>query len=233
MGEFTLTANQYFIPNLTEIHGTIDYTATMNTSFRKSDLKNNWYCLRHGESTANVDGLIASNPTTATKGFGLTPSGRQQVYDTMKRQPLLDAGTLVISSDFLRARQTAEITLECLQCQSSLITDHRLRERGFGDWEGTSSDNYSIVWQQDSLDAEHNEANVESCAQVAHRMSELVTSYDARFNARTLLLVSHGDPLQLLACCFSHRTLTEHRQLKPLLTAELRSFTRGWADCHN
>ena len=190
-------------------------------------LKNKWYWLRHGQSTANVAERIASDPATAIDSVGLTASGRQQVYDTMRRQTMLGDQTLVISSDFLRTLETAQIAVECLRCKQALTTDKRLRERYFGDWEGTSSGNYEKIWQQDAANASHDCAGTESCVQVAERMSKLVMSYEQQFKDVDILLVSHGDPLQILECWFAGRPLSQHRQLRALQTAELRAASGG------
>lgn len=186
-------------------------------------LKNHWHWLRHGQSMANVANVIASNPATAVDGFGLSSIGQQQVYHTMTTQRILGPATQIITSDFLRARETAEIASECIKCHLPLIVDRRLRERSFGELEGTSSANYEKVWRLDALDPENKQDYVESCTMVASRLSALVMSFENSTRNSTFLLVSHGDPLQILECCFKNRPVEQHRQLEPLHTAELRS----------
>ncbi|MEM7259474.1 MAG: histidine phosphatase family protein [Pseudomonadota bacterium] len=185
---------------------------------------NRWHWLRHGQSTANTRHQIASDPATATRDFGLSSTGRQQVRDTLATQTVLDSSCQIITSDFLRASQTAALTHEILQCHQSVRVDKRLRERYFGDWEATSGDNYHKVWEMDAHDASHTEANVEAVTHVAARLTDLVQSMEQSVEQQTFLLVSHGDPLQILECLLTGRNLSEHRKLVPLETAELRSF---------
>lgn len=192
--------------------------------------KNRWYWLRHGQSIANVNHVVASDAATAVDGFGLSSLGQQQVRNTLSKntapadKSALNADTRVITSDFLRTRQTAQIVIHYLQCHQPLSIDIRLRERYFGKLEATSADNYNQVWQQDAIDPEHTMSSVESVSSVARRMSELVISLEEQFEKQTILLVSHGDPLQILECCLVGHPITQHRSLKPLTTAELRSL---------
>jgi len=74
--------------------------------------RNNYYLLRHGQSEANVAGLIVSGEEGLTR-YGLTAQGRKQATAAAQQlQSLLaerSTAVHVFSSDFLRAFQTAEI----------------------------------------------------------------------------------------------------------------------------
>ena len=75
-------------------------------------LKNHYFALRHGESMANVEGLIVSTPENGVPNYGLSDNGKNQVRQSVtsaKKSKLLNASTLIISSDFKRARESAEI----------------------------------------------------------------------------------------------------------------------------
>jgi hypothetical protein len=68
----------------------------------------------------------------------------------------------VFASDFLRTRHTAEALCQALGQDVDQITyDVRLRERYFGDFNGTSSDNYPLVWNEDESSMHHTFRNVE------------------------------------------------------------------------
>lgn len=192
--------------------------------FKNWQPNNHWHWLRHGQSTANTRHLIASDPATATTDFGLSTTGRQQVTDTIAAQTVLDANCRIVASDFMRARETADLAHQGLQCHQPVTLDKRLRERYFGDWEATSATHYDKVWQLDAHDASHTAANVEAVTQVAKRLTSLIQTLEATYVQQHFLLVSHGDPLQILECLLSGRDLTQHRELPPLQTAELRSL---------
>ncbi|OED40098.1 hypothetical protein AB833_13040 [Chromatiales bacterium (ex Bugula neritina AB1)] len=185
-------------------------------------LKNRWYALRHGQSSANVAGLIISDPDTGTIDFGLTSTGYDQVRNTMNTQTQLDSNTLIYSSDFLRTLNTASVAAHQINASSSVITSTLLRERNFGKWERSSAANYEKVWRDDYNDANHTNHQVESVTAVAQRASSLVDELELLHTARNILLVSHGDTLQILECVFRNLPLETHRDLTPLDTAELR-----------
>ena len=74
------------------------------------NVRNTYYVMRHGQSTANVQGIVLSWPEHGVRpGYGLTAHGCQQV-EQAARESGLPASTLVYSSDFARAYQTAMIT---------------------------------------------------------------------------------------------------------------------------
>jgi broad specificity phosphatase PhoE len=65
--------------------------------------------MRHGQSKANLKEIIISHPENGLlEKYGLTELGRQQARQSAASSPLTK-DTLILSSDFSRARQTAEI----------------------------------------------------------------------------------------------------------------------------
>ncbi len=190
--------------------------------FLDNPLKNQWYALRHGQSSANVAGLIISDPAIGTKDYGLTKAGRRQVTESLSQQTMLDSRTLIYSSDFLRTVHTATIASSEIGTSTEIVHTALLRERNFGDWEASASDNYQKVWQHDYLDASHTHEQVESVHSVAARATSLIETLEANYSGEVFLLVSHGDTLQILECVFRDLPLTHHRDLTPLETAEIR-----------
>lgn len=194
-------------------------------------LRNYWYALRHGQSLANVAERVVSQPANGCDDYGLSEQGKIQVQQTFAllqcppepaavRQP--DAETLIFASDFKRARQTARLAHDLLAARQPLTTAIELRERDFGTFELGSAQAYQRVWDADRQDAGHSQWGVESVAAVASRTASLVRELEQQYAGEVLMLVSHGDPLQILQCVFSGRPLQQHRSLPPLQTAELR-----------
>ena len=186
-----------------------------------SELKNRFFVLRHGQSEANLQGLIASSPDHAIENFGLTNQGRCQVADSVDemREQLKDAR--IFTSDFKRTRETAELAGELLGMDVHIA--QQIRERWFGELDGTSNDNYSRVWLADASDPRHEKWEVESVFSVATRMNGFVRELDDTTKDQTYLLVSHGDPLQILMTSMLGHDLGLHRCLDPPLeTAALR-----------
>ncbi len=189
-------------------------------------LRNAYFALRHGRSEANERGIVVARLESACAGFGLSAAGRAEVRASVAPERLRAHGVeperaLVVSSDFLRARETAEL----LCAENGLVPprlDARLRERWFGGLEGGSTAGYGRIWARDREDPDHEDLGCESVAAVLARLVSLVRDLEREHGGRGIVLVSHGDPLQVLETAFRGLRPGEHRSLRPLATAELR-----------
>jgi hypothetical protein len=134
--------------------------------FLESPLQNTYVMVRHGESTANVAAIISSDPAVSTVEHGLTPHGQEQVIQELAQwsRTLPPQPVIVISSDFTRARETAQIIHQRLRVRPPLALNVALRERFFGKWNGTSTENYTRVWTADARSATHTQNGVERSA---------------------------------------------------------------------
>jgi broad specificity phosphatase PhoE len=149
--------------------------------------------VRHGETDWNRDGRWQGGSDTH-----LNELGREQARALAKQ---LDGDiAAVYSSDLARARETAEIVAAKLGLEVRL--DARLRERGFGAWEGL------------------NRAEIEERFEEAHRRwragegagaddAEPFEDFSARVNAfladilrlhpdEQILIVSHGGSIRVI-----------------------------------
>ena len=184
-------------------------------------LRNRFRVMRHGQSKANVAGIIVSRIESDRRGdYGLSELGRRQALAAAQGSGL-PGDTVICSSDFSRARQTAEIVRTELGAPKVVIAEG-LRERCFGDWEGSSNANYARVWAADETNPDDAGGNVEPAAAVLDRMTALIVDLDQRYAGRDILLVSHGDPLQILQAGFVRIGPSRHRRLPALETAEIR-----------
>jgi len=103
-----------------------------------SKLDNRYYVLRHGQSLANVAKIISSDPKISTLQHGLSELGKEQVRASARMfctdlklegenkrpegeeercDPLR---VVIVSSDFLRARETAQILAEVLAKEGNI-----------------------------------------------------------------------------------------------------------------
>ena len=189
-------------------------------------LTNRYYILRHGKSEANETGIILSNPDEGTTACGLTEEGKEQVRKSVqeaRKKELLDSSTIIYSSDFVRCRETAEIVQNILGCDTAHYTV-ALRERFFGTWEKTHQSNYQKVWDNDSKNPEHKINEVESIAEVLKRTTTLIFELEEKYQGLSILLISHGDVLQILQTAFENSSPSMHRQLQQLANAEIRKL---------
>jgi probable phosphoglycerate mutase len=193
----------------------------MNQLSGADRLANRFSIMRHAQSKANVAGIIVSCIANDRQGdYGLTGHGRQQAL-AAAQGCALPADTVIYSSDFSRARQTAEIVRAYLGAPEVVLSE-ALRERCFGRWEGSATGNYARVWAADETDPGHPDGNVEPAAGVLDRAISLIAQLEQRYRGRDILLVSHGDTLQILQAGFSGLDPSRHRSLPHLATAEIR-----------
>ncbi|CAM9533859.1 unnamed protein product, partial [Phaeothamnion confervicola] len=180
-----------------------------------------YFALRHGQSVANMEGIISSDPAIGTVRHGLTANGRAQARAAATR--LLDLcgrddvdGLIFVTSDFTRAVETAE---ECRAALARIVDFERaavddaasfpapplavraeLRERFFGELDATVLVNYNKVWPKDLEDAAQGGYGVESVSSVAARLRKLILSLEEGHQNASLVLTSHADTLQILQC---------------------------------
>eukprot|EP00557_Chaetoceros_sp_GSL56_P006573 CAMPEP_0176488876 /NCGR_PEP_ID=MMETSP0200_2-20121128/6961_1 /TAXON_ID=947934 /ORGANISM="Chaetoceros sp., Strain GSL56" /LENGTH=238 /DNA_ID=CAMNT_0017885925 /DNA_START=217 /DNA_END=933 /DNA_ORIENTATION=+ len=218
-----------------------------------TSLKNSYFALRHGQSLANVQKIISSDPAISTVDHGLSEVGKEQVTASAKLftenyyaanqypQPVA-----IYSSDFTRARETANLFANTLldakiplyqpphpvknAPASGFQLDIRLRERYFGDWNGKSDSHYQDVWHFDCKDANHQEYSCESVNSVVSRTTELIIDIEQELEkyhhpqSFQVILVAHGDVLQILQTAFLKVDGRIHRSLDHLETATVREL---------
>jgi glucosyl-3-phosphoglycerate phosphatase len=186
-------------------------------------LANRFSVMRHAQSKANADGIIVSRIGNDRQGdYGLTEQGRQQAL-AAARNSGLPRDTVIYSSDFSRARQTAQIVRAHLGAPEVVITE-ALRERCFGDWEGSATGNYALVWAADETNSARADHDVEPVAAVLDRTTGFIADLERRYSGRDILLVSHGDPLQILQAGFLRMDPSRHRSLPPLEPGQVRQL---------
>jgi probable phosphoglycerate mutase len=191
-------------------------------------LRNKYFAVRHGESEANVAHIISSNPDIGIKSHGLSSNGRVQVAENTKlfiQNNPLNSSYIIISSDFRRARETADILALNLNDNKVIIQlDKRLRERFFGIYDNTSDENYNIIWKNDEENLIENLNNqVESVENVRQRTTDLIKELEEKYENQIIFLVSHGDALQILQTAFERiSNANQQRYLKHLERAEFR-----------
>ena len=184
-------------------------------------LKNRYYGFRHGESRANVEGIIVSRPELGTVKYGLSEKGRRQVEKSASELQTATGDVLVVSSDFRRTLETAEIIRSRLGVAPVRI-DTRLRERFFGEWDGACYLHYSDAWQKDEIDPDQEPGGAESANAVRCRMVEVIEELDFEFAGYDIILVSHGDPLRMLQSAFEDLDASKNRMIPYFETAGWR-----------
>ncbi|MBI4138207.1 MAG: class I tRNA ligase family protein [Candidatus Wildermuthbacteria bacterium] len=190
---------------------------------------NNTYILmRHGHSGKQETDLMSCWPEK--KPFSLTPAGRAQAAKTAKalRKKKID---LIVSSDLLRTKETAEILAKATG--APVLFEERLREVDAGELNGKSVLSISRTWaRKEETETEHYLRRFidplpggENWIQVQRRMYEAVRDLEKKHAGKTIVLVSHEAPLTLLEGtlrAMSREEIIELRKKKALGTGEAR-----------
>ena len=150
--------------------------------------------IRHGETSANVEGVWHGSIDTA-----LTPRGRSQAERVAEHiaRTRADARALY-ASPLARARDTAQPIAERLGLSPRLEPD--LREYHLGEWEGIS---YATLAREHRLfermrdDPDWRPGGGESARQVAERLARNLLAIAERHPGERVIVVSHGGALTL------------------------------------
>ncbi|XP_058742735.1 uncharacterized protein LOC131615613 [Vicia villosa] len=173
-------------------------------------LKNKYWILRHGKSIPNERGIVVSSMENGTRPeFQLAPDGVNQAQVAGNSfQKELEANNIPLTnvricySPFSRTSHTAKVVATQLNIpfdasQCKVIDD--LRERYFGpSFELLSHDKYAEIWELDAKDPFAGPEGGESVKDVAGRLARTIAVIESEFEGCAILVVSHGDPLQIL-----------------------------------
>jgi probable phosphoglycerate mutase len=153
------------------------------------------YLARHGETDWNRE-----NRWQGRIDILLNDVGRAQAAELAERVRGLGV-VRVHASDLRRARETAEIVAARLAVPF-LGTDERLRERGFGPFEGLTREECAArhpeEWRRYLSDHEHRPPGAETEAEVAQRMLDAVGALARQVADGPALIVTHGGPIRAL-----------------------------------
>jgi broad specificity phosphatase PhoE len=97
------------------------------------------YYIRHGETRWNADGRLQGVQDTPLNDLGRSQAARagRILADLLEGDGRDKSQLLYVSSPLLRARTTMELMRRALKLPPQLYaTDDRLREIGYGQWEG-------------------------------------------------------------------------------------------------
>lgn len=176
-------------------------------------LKNNYFGLRHGQSTANVAGIISSTMLVGSTNHGLTDLGRAQSRDSAPALLKLIGedqlhNTIFYSSIFKRAKETTEESIwalqELLKAKGSNIQRFSyyisplLRERYFGEYDGGELGLYNNVWTKDVHNADNSDNGVESVHKVISRLDVFLRDMEQKHKGANIVVTSHADTLQIM-----------------------------------
>lgn len=149
--------------------------------------------IRHGQTNWNVKGIIQGQ-----QDIELNETGIKQAQEKIKEFNKYNFD-LIISSTLKRARKTAEILNR--EKNIEIIYDDRLRERYFGDYEGTPANfNEDPIY---NLKTNIKENNIETAQEIYNRVSGLLDEIKEKYKDKKVLLVTHGGTTRAIEAYFN------------------------------
>jgi 2,3-bisphosphoglycerate-dependent phosphoglycerate mutase len=163
--------------------------------------------VRHCESIWNSLNLVQGQSPLAP---GLTPAGKKQAVVLARTLRHIDTG-LIFTSDLRRTIDTALPIARALKVP--LKVDRRLRERSFGDLEGSS--NQQILPAEVGIDGirvtdiDVRPAGGESLSDFYDRTADFFSDSRIRHSTRPIIVVTHGGVVRMALACLSDVPLCE------------------------
>ena len=131
--------------------------------------------------------------------------------------PVDEEQIILISSDFKRTRETAEIIHSTLGLKSPLQFNIGLRERNLGDLDLRMFVEALSIYDEDENDITCARLNAECIASIAERVSSVVKSVNQEYKGKVVILVSHQDTLHTLHSLFINWPLAAcHKHSPPI-----------------
>jgi len=160
-------------------------------------LRNTYFILRHGQTIYQTKKRQRSYPLPQKNSVKLIKKGQSQIKKAgraLKKEKI----DIIYSSDFLRTRQTAKIIAKKLA--KKIIFDKRLRDINLGVYRGKSRARFRRDFPLSASKKRFAKRpkGGESWEDVRKRMAEFLKEIDEKQRNKTILIVSHGDPLWLL-----------------------------------
>lgn len=160
---------------------------------RRVGFKNTYLMVRHGESESNVRHIVSNDPKAENP---LTKIGREQAKaagEELKKRKV----DYIVTSDLMRAHQTASIISEVLGLEPE--TDERLREIHLGEFEGKTLEEYQAHIEMNAKTAfTKRPKGGENWSDTRARMVAIMRDLEEKYEGKTIVLVSHSGPLVLM-----------------------------------
>ncbi|MEK9175800.1 MAG: class I tRNA ligase family protein [Patescibacteria group bacterium] len=177
-------------------------------------VKNRWFLVRHGETQQNKE------KRSVQDNVPLNEEGKKQAEVAALRLKNQDI-SVVVSSDFVRCRETAEIISRITG--APIVYDKALRERSHGDYEGMRDkeiqEKYGNVFVYDQRIG-----NAESYKQLEKRVWEAFQSHQNSHVNKNVVIVSHAGAMRMLIKKIKNLNLEDAMTRPSIKNAEIVSL---------
>ncbi len=165
---------------------------------RAQNSGNRYILMRHGQSENNVKNIL--NSDLSKNHYHLTEKGRKQVEVgaklILKRKIKPD---LIFTSPFLRAEETANLIGKVLGIgEQNIKIDPRLSEDNMGIFSDGNIEEYNSYFTSFSEKFSKTPPGGENLIMSKNRMWSAISELESKYQNKTILIVSHEDPLWML-----------------------------------
>lgn len=186
---------------------------------------NRYFILRHGETIHQTKLKKIVYPPSQKLFVELTKKGKSQIKALIPRLKKANID-LIFSSDYLRTKQTTEIINKELHLKVKF--DKRLRDVNLGVYHGKSKDEFYSDFKDAKERFYRKPDGGETWLDCRKRTLRFIRDIDKKYKDKTILIVSHGDPLWMLEGAMKglsqQELVREFLQKKMIKTGELRKI---------
>ncbi|WP_062408846.1 histidine phosphatase family protein [Paenibacillus naphthalenovorans] len=166
--------------------------------------------VRHGTTEWNLAGRMQGQMDTP-----LAEVGRIQARLLAERLQGEDWDA-IISSDLIRARETAQLIAD-ITGSPFIGVDSRLRERAFGQLEGTTTEDRLLRWGENWRELD---LGLESDEALLARWRSFLLDMERDHRGKRILIVSHGGYIAPVLASFLGQPIEEHLKNTSLTVIE-------------
>ena len=171
------------------------------------------YYIRHGLTSWNLEKRIQGHSDIA-----LCDDGIKQAYEVKALMQDIHIDK-IYCSPLIRVKQTCDIVNELWN--APVVYEERIKERYFGDYEGTLSDPSKDMW---NFAIPNNIPNGEDLETFFNRIQNFLKTIENEIVDQNILIVAHGGVS--LPCIEYYETLDRHSNIrsKMILNGEVKQF---------
>ncbi|MCM1133113.1 MAG: histidine phosphatase family protein [Ruminococcus flavefaciens] len=160
------------------------------------------YLTRHGQTDYNKQELILGITDIPLNDTGIAQAHR--LAEEIERIGGID---FIIASPMIRADITARTVAD--RCGLEIITDDRLREWDYGEYEGKSR--FTDGFAENKREFAVRMGNTgESVLQLSHRVYSFLDEIIEKYSDKNILLVSHGGICRIIETYFNNMTTEQY-----------------------
>jgi len=183
-------------------------------------LFNNYLILRHGSAVSNKKGIASSWPEKFHNP--LTKKGKKQIQKLISKLKKKDIN-LILSSDLLRTKQTAEIISNKLAVEVKF--NECLREIDFGIFNGKLLKQWKDFFRTKKEKFTRKPSKGENYKDLIIRTKKFIKKVEKKYKKKNVLVISHGANLVVFQAIIeelSRDEIVKNKNKLLLETGELR-----------